>query len=220
MRSTPPQILTIRFWRQGLRRRSCSISAIPICRRAAPRQRIVRGRAGHRSGGLHQSIYQSRECRHIGAGRSGCPNFLRRPIQTCLGQCHHTADGRPSLGRLPDAARGAAALAGRTVLLRRSGYDRQGLQRSGQPVLPPVQPRLSGDQHPVPGARTAIPPTLSTGGLNGAKRLVATGTLDMRSSTIQTQQGGNITIMGPGGRSLVGRRIRRRRSESGLPRAS
>jgi filamentous hemagglutinin family protein len=42
------------------------------------------------------------------------------------------------------------------------------------------------------------------GGTNGANQLVSTGTLDMRGSTIQTQQGGSIAILGPGGRILVG----------------
>ncbi|WP_165189837.1 filamentous haemagglutinin family protein [Caulobacter soli] len=42
------------------------------------------------------------------------------------------------------------------------------------------------------------------GGTNGAATLVSTGNLDIRGSTIQTQQGGNIDIMGPGGRILVG----------------
>ncbi|MEW6439014.1 MAG: filamentous hemagglutinin family protein [Pseudomonadota bacterium] len=42
------------------------------------------------------------------------------------------------------------------------------------------------------------------GGSNGANRLIETGTLDMRSSTIQSQQGGNISLLGPGGRILVG----------------
>jgi filamentous hemagglutinin family protein len=43
-----------------------------------------------------------------------------------------------------------------------------------------------------------------TGGLNGANKLLATGNLDIRSTTIQTQQGGNVTILGPGGQALVG----------------
>ncbi len=38
------------------------------------------------------------------------------------------------------------------------------------------------------------------GGSNGASSLVTTGNLDIRSSTIQTQQGGNVSILGPGGR--------------------
>ncbi len=42
------------------------------------------------------------------------------------------------------------------------------------------------------------------GGLNGANNVVSTGSLDMRSTTIQTQQGGNVTILGPGGAALVG----------------
>jgi filamentous hemagglutinin family protein len=43
-----------------------------------------------------------------------------------------------------------------------------------------------------------------TGGTNGANQVVHTGDLDLRGSTIQTQQGGNISILGPGGRILVG----------------
>jgi len=42
------------------------------------------------------------------------------------------------------------------------------------------------------------------GGVNGAAKTVDTGDLDIRSSTIQTQQGGNITILGPGGQALLG----------------
>jgi hypothetical protein len=42
------------------------------------------------------------------------------------------------------------------------------------------------------------------GGLNGANNVVSTGSLDIRSTTIQTQQGGNVTILGPGGAALVG----------------
>jgi filamentous hemagglutinin family protein len=43
-----------------------------------------------------------------------------------------------------------------------------------------------------------------SGGTDGANQLVRTGDLDIRGSTIQTQQGGNISILGPGGRILVG----------------
>jgi filamentous hemagglutinin family protein len=43
-----------------------------------------------------------------------------------------------------------------------------------------------------------------SGGTNGAAKPVTTGILDMRSSTIQTQQGGDISILGPGGELLVG----------------
>ncbi|URX61998.1 filamentous hemagglutinin family protein [Luteibacter anthropi] len=42
------------------------------------------------------------------------------------------------------------------------------------------------------------------GGLNGAEKPVSTGDLDIRSTTIQTQQGGNVTILGPGGQAIVG----------------
>nr|WP_279237602.1 filamentous haemagglutinin family protein [Dyella sedimenti] len=42
------------------------------------------------------------------------------------------------------------------------------------------------------------------GGINGAAQTVDTGDLDIRSSTIQTQQGGDITILGPGGQALIG----------------
>src|SRR5262249_27620205 len=43
-----------------------------------------------------------------------------------------------------------------------------------------------------------------SGGGNGANHPVETGDLDIRSTTIQTQQGGNVTILGPGGEALVG----------------
>jgi filamentous hemagglutinin family protein len=42
------------------------------------------------------------------------------------------------------------------------------------------------------------------GGTNGANAPVQTGNLDIRSTTIQTQQGGNVSILGPGGEALVG----------------
>ncbi|QVN21362.1 filamentous haemagglutinin family protein [Burkholderia pyrrocinia] len=42
------------------------------------------------------------------------------------------------------------------------------------------------------------------GGSNGANRLIDTGDLDIRSTTIQTQQGGNVSILGPGGQALIG----------------
>jgi filamentous hemagglutinin family protein len=42
------------------------------------------------------------------------------------------------------------------------------------------------------------------GGLNGAATTVDTGDLDIRSSTIQTQQGGDVTLVGPGGQALIG----------------
>lgn len=42
------------------------------------------------------------------------------------------------------------------------------------------------------------------GGGNGADTPVATGRLDMRGSTVQTERGGDIRILGPGGDVLVG----------------
>ncbi|HEX4160588.1 MAG TPA: filamentous hemagglutinin family protein, partial [Rhizomicrobium sp.] len=42
------------------------------------------------------------------------------------------------------------------------------------------------------------------GGTNGANQLVETGDLDLRLSTIETEWGGNIYILGPGGRALIG----------------
>ncbi|GGF46910.1 hypothetical protein GCM10011611_61660 [Aliidongia dinghuensis] len=42
------------------------------------------------------------------------------------------------------------------------------------------------------------------GGTNGANAPVPTGTFDMRGATVQTQEGGDIHILGPGGRILVG----------------
>lgn len=42
------------------------------------------------------------------------------------------------------------------------------------------------------------------GGSNGANKPASTGDLDIRSTTIQTQQGGDVMILGPGGQALVG----------------
>ncbi|MFK2874817.1 filamentous haemagglutinin family protein [Dyella lipolytica] len=42
------------------------------------------------------------------------------------------------------------------------------------------------------------------GGINGEASTIDTGDLDIPSSTIQTQQGGNISILGPGGQALIG----------------
>ncbi|MGH8780555.1 filamentous haemagglutinin family protein [Paraburkholderia sp.] len=44
----------------------------------------------------------------------------------------------------------------------------------------------------------------TAGGSNGSNKPVPTGNLDIRSSTIQTQQGGTISLLGPGGEALVG----------------
>lgn len=42
------------------------------------------------------------------------------------------------------------------------------------------------------------------GGVQGAQTLVHTGDLDIRGATIQTQQGGDVSILGPGGQALIG----------------
>jgi len=42
------------------------------------------------------------------------------------------------------------------------------------------------------------------GGINGAQQTVDTGDLDIRNTTIQTQQGGNVNILAPGGQALLG----------------
>lgn len=47
-----------------------------------------------------------------------------------------------------------------------------------------------------------------TGGSNGANALVETGALDLRLATIQSARGGDITILGPGGRVLAGSTVR------------
>jgi hypothetical protein len=45
------------------------------------------------------------------------------------------------------------------------------------------------------------------GGSNGANLLIKTGTLDLHGSTILTQQGGDISLIGPGGSILVGTQV-------------
>jgi filamentous hemagglutinin family protein len=47
-----------------------------------------------------------------------------------------------------------------------------------------------------------------SGGSNGANQTVETGNLDLRLATIQTSRGGNIYILGPGGRLLAGSTVR------------
>ncbi|MDQ0008521.1 filamentous hemagglutinin family protein [Luteibacter jiangsuensis] len=42
------------------------------------------------------------------------------------------------------------------------------------------------------------------GGTNGAANTISTGDLDIRGSTIQTQRGGDISIVAPGGQALLG----------------
>ncbi|NVO13521.1 MAG: filamentous hemagglutinin family protein [Rhodoplanes sp.] len=47
-----------------------------------------------------------------------------------------------------------------------------------------------------------------SGGSNGANALVPTGNLDLRLATIQTEWGGDIRILGPGGRVIAGSTVR------------
>jgi len=47
-----------------------------------------------------------------------------------------------------------------------------------------------------------------TGGSSGASTLVQTGDLDLRLATIQTSRGGDIFLLGPGGRVLAGSTVR------------
>jgi filamentous hemagglutinin family protein len=42
------------------------------------------------------------------------------------------------------------------------------------------------------------------GGINGAQQTIDTGDLDIRNTTIQTQQGGDVNILAPGGQALLG----------------
>lgn len=42
------------------------------------------------------------------------------------------------------------------------------------------------------------------GGTNGAQTTISTGDLDIRGSTIQTQRGGDVSILAPGGEALLG----------------
>lgn len=47
-----------------------------------------------------------------------------------------------------------------------------------------------------------------SGGSNGANETVETGDLDLRLATIQTSRGGNVYLLGPGGRVLAGSTVR------------
>jgi hypothetical protein len=47
-----------------------------------------------------------------------------------------------------------------------------------------------------------------TGGGNGSNNPVETGNLDLRLATIQTDHGGNVYVLGPGGRVLAGSTVR------------
>jgi hypothetical protein len=53
-------------------------------------------------------------------------------------------------------------------------------------------------------SRLGYTPNNLGGGSNGASQIVPTGDLDLRLATIQTAQGGDVFILGPGGRVLAG----------------
>jgi filamentous hemagglutinin family protein len=80
----------------------------------------------------------------------------------------------------------------------------------GQDFNNPASPFFSQYGRGFQAINTLFPASLGYtennlgGGSNGANALVDTGNLDIRSSTIQTQQGGNVSILGPGGQALIG----------------
>ncbi|MBT2745383.1 MULTISPECIES: filamentous haemagglutinin family protein [unclassified Lysobacter] len=84
------------------------------------------------------------------------------------------------------------------------------LERAGKENKEPASPNFGKYSLGYQAINTLFPAAAGytanrlEGGANGADRLVATGQLDMRGSTIQTQRGGDIRILGPGGDVLVG----------------
>ncbi|WP_244136084.1 MULTISPECIES: filamentous haemagglutinin family protein [unclassified Burkholderia] len=84
------------------------------------------------------------------------------------------------------------------------------LARVGEDYNNPASPYFQKYARGYQALNTLFPASLGYtanslgGGSNGANKLVDTGDLDMRSTTIQTQQGGNVSIFGPGGQALVG----------------
>ncbi len=86
----------------------------------------------------------------------------------------------------------------------------QVLQSVGQDAKDPTSPFFNQYSRGYQAINTLFPASLGytanalDGGTNGANSLVTTGNLDIRSTTIQTQQGGNVTILGPGGQALIG----------------
>ncbi|NIE85185.1 MULTISPECIES: filamentous haemagglutinin family protein [unclassified Burkholderia] len=84
------------------------------------------------------------------------------------------------------------------------------LTRVGEDYNNPASPFFQKYARGFDAINTLFPASLGytannlTGGSNGANQLVDTGDLDIRNTTIQTQQGGNVSILGPGGQALVG----------------
>ncbi|QWP75491.1 filamentous hemagglutinin family protein [Lysobacter sp. K5869] len=84
------------------------------------------------------------------------------------------------------------------------------LERAGRDNKNPASPEFGKYAAGYRAINTLFPSALGytanrlDGGANGADAPVATGRLDMRGSTLQTQQGGDVRILGPGGELLVG----------------
>jgi hypothetical protein len=84
------------------------------------------------------------------------------------------------------------------------------LQVTGEDYNDPNSPNFNKYARGYQAIETLFPSDLGytknnlEGGVNGAAERVSTGNLDIRGSTIQTEQGGNINIMGPGGQLLIG----------------
>ncbi|HTA64366.1 MAG TPA: filamentous hemagglutinin family protein, partial [Xanthomonadaceae bacterium] len=84
------------------------------------------------------------------------------------------------------------------------------LNRTGTDAVDPASPDFGKYAPGYTAIQTLFPSDLGytannlEGGANGASTQVATGNLDMRGSTVQTERGGDISIIGPGGNVLVG----------------
>jgi filamentous hemagglutinin family protein len=84
------------------------------------------------------------------------------------------------------------------------------LERAGRDNKNPASPEFGKYAAGYRAINTLFPSALGytanrlEGGANGADAPVATGRFDMRGSTVQTQQGGDVRILGPGGEVLVG----------------
>jgi filamentous hemagglutinin family protein len=84
------------------------------------------------------------------------------------------------------------------------------LDATGKDFNDPASPFFQQYARGYQAINTLFPASLGytandlTGGADGATQTAVTGDFDMRGSTVQTQQGGDISIFGPGGRILVG----------------
>jgi filamentous hemagglutinin family protein len=83
------------------------------------------------------------------------------------------------------------------------------LDATGTDYNNPASPFYQQYSRGYQAINTLFPATLGytangAGSSNGANQPVKSGDFDMRNSTVQTQQGGDVSIFGPGGRILVG----------------